>query len=783
MSFRVRLALFIVAILVVIQAFTAVLVYEVTRQALIVEGQRQLGAAADAFVRQLDDISVRVADNVQLLSLDYALRAAIAQRDRDTVLSALRNHGRRVGAARMLLLNLDGHTDADTAETPQVGQPFPFSDLAGNALQRPAAAVVAWDDHAYWMVVVPVFAPALTGLIAASIPVDDAMLARTQRQSALPQAVELAIQTSDRHWRVVARGQGKSTLTEHLQAANAAFVREPRLLEVDGNEFVVLAVRLNENQPGPPVAAVMGYSLDEALAPYRSVAYAWASLLGLGLVAGLIGALLIARGVSRPIETLAAAARRIAAGDYTSPPALPHHDEIGELAAAFGSMTTAIGEREERIRFQAGHDAVTGLPNRVAAIGTIQQLLAAGDIGCGALLMIALGRLPEIVKTMGHAIGDKVMRDGAARLRHPAAGGLVARATDSEFMLWLPQAERTDAIAVAFRVLDVLGEPYQDAELTVDVSPAVGIALFPAHGKEPSALLQRAEVALFGALRGEEAVAVYDPATDPHRPERLSLMADLRDAIDRQQLRLHYQPKLHLGSGRIDGVEGLVRWTHPRQGLIAPEDFVGLAEETGNVRRLTRWALGASIAQAQQWSARGWNLRTAINLSVRDLEDPELPQRVAELLAIHALPPERIALEVTESAVMGRPDAAIQVMRRLADQGIELAIDDFGVGQSSFAYLRRLPVRELKIDKTFVLKLAQNADDQTIVRSIVELGHRLGYRVTAEGVEDGGALDYLGAVGCDHAQGYFISRPVAADEVEKVFSQHLWQPKAAEVIA
>jgi diguanylate cyclase (GGDEF)-like protein len=486
--------------------------------------------------------------------------------------------------------------------------------------------------------------------------------------------------------------------------------------------------------------------------------------------------------VSRPIEKLAAAARRIAGGDYSAAPLAPRRDEIGELATAFSSMTRAIGEREEHIRFQAGHDAATGLPNRVAISAAIQLQLGAAPMAEGALLLIALGRLPEIVKTMGHTIADRVMRDAAERLRHPAAAGALARATDSEFALWLAPCSRDAAIAAAFRMLDALSAPYQDADLTVDVAPAVGIALSPTHGSEANALLQRAEVALFGALSSEEPAAVYDPATDPHRPERLSLMADLREAVDAQQLRLHYQPKLHLGSGVADGVEGLVRWQHPRLGLIPPDNFIALAEETGNVRRLTRWALAAGIAQAKAWSVAGWKLRTAINLSVRDLEDADLPQRVSELLSIHALAPERIALEVTESAVMGKPDAAIQVLRRLADMGIDLAIDDFGVGQSSFAYLRRLPVRELKIDKTFVSKLGQDREDQIIVRSIVELGHRLGYHVTAEGVEDRGAFDYLAAVGCDHAQGYYIGKAVAPNELESWLTTARWHLRGTEEV-
>lgn len=775
MGFRFRLASFLVASLATVQTLTAVLVYEVTRRALIAEGQRQMVVAATAFAHQLEDISERVADSVQVVALDYALRSAIAQRDRDTVLSALRNHGRRVGATRMMLVGLDGAIEADTESTSTSSHPFPFPDLLNSALERQASAVVAWDGRAYWMVVVPVSAPALIGLIAAAIPVDDQLLARMQRQSALPKDIELVTDAGNDTWTVVARGNDQVTLSARLMAINHTLPTEPILIDVGGREYVAMALRLNASQRNAPAAAaVLGYSLDEALRPYRSVATAWAILLALGLVIGLIGALLIARGVSRPIEVLAATARRIEAGDYSSPPAIHRSDEIGQLAAAFANMAQAIGEREERIRFQAGHDAVTGMPNRVTAEAAIQQELLARVEQRGALLMVALARLPEIVKTMGHAITDRLMRDAGVRIRQPAGDGLVARATDSQFSIWLRPAEKADAIATAFRVLDVLGEPYQEADLAIDVAPAVGIALYPEHGPQASALLQRAEVALFAALGSNDPVVVYDPATDPHRPQRLTLMGDLREALDRNQLALHYQPKLNLAVSAIDGVEGLVRWHDAKRGFVPPDEFIGLAEETGNIRRLTRWALATSIAQAQQWAARGWSFRIAINVSARDLEDIDLPRRVGELLAIHAVAPQMIVLEITESAVMGKPDAAIQVLRRLADQGIDLAIDDFGVGQSSFAYLRRLPVRELKIDKTFVQKLAHDSEDRTIVRSIVELGHRLGYRVTAEGVEEKAALDYLGEIGCDHAQGFYIAKALSPNAFDHFLAGTNW---------
>ena len=774
MSFRLRLALLFVATLIAVQIFTALLIYGVARRAFIAEGERQLSAGAAAVARQLDDISSRVADNVQVLSLDYALRAAIAQHDQSTVLSALRNHGRRIGAERMLLIGLDGAIRADTSGPVADGATFPFPDLADASLDRPAAAVVAMDRKAYWMIVVPVYAPEPIALIAAGIPVDSPLLARLQKLSALPNTIELVTDSGADHWIDVARASEGVSLVEAMTAARQVLPLQPTVVRAGGREYVTLATRLHESQRSAPVAVMLGYSLDDALRPYRSVALAWASLVALGLGVGLIGAMLIARSVAHPIETLAATVHRVESGDYTPPPPLKGHGEIGQLASAFSNMTHAIAEREERIRHQALHDAVTGLPNRKAAETAIREALVSASNASGALLMVGLARLPEIIQTMGHSICDRLMQDAGTRLRQFAARGYVARATDAQFSVWFDGIGKADAIAIAFRILDALGVPYQEADLSIDTAPAIGIALYPQHGNEASALLRRAEVALIAALDSADPVAVYDPTTDPHRPERLTLMSDLREALDRNDLRLHYQPKLNLADRRIDSVEALVRWNHPQRGSVPPETFVALAEKTGNIRRLTRWVLASSIAQAQEWAARGHLVRVAVNLSARDLEDAELPRRIGDLLSLHGVSPRSIVLELTESAVMGEPETAVQVLKRLADMGIDLAIDDFGVGQSSFAYLRRLPVREIKIDRLFTQRLGEDLGDRTLVRSIVELGHRLGYRVTAEGVETRAAIEYLCDIGCDHAQGFYVARALAPDAAETLFSRGTW---------
>jgi EAL domain-containing protein (putative c-di-GMP-specific phosphodiesterase class I)/GGDEF domain-containing protein len=761
MGFRLRLALFFVATLVAVQLLTAALFYAVTRRALVAEGERQLSANAQAFVAQMDDISARVAGNVEVLSLDYALRSAIAERDRGTVLSVLRNHGRRVGASRMLLIGLDGTIEADTADATATAARFPFPDLIDSAFDRRTAAVVALDGKASWMVVVPIYAPQPVGLVVVNVPLDDALLTHMQQLSGLPRNIELAAQSTSGRWTVVARSDRRSGLAESFTAAQRGLPWKPLLTEVDGKEYMVLAQRLRQPRQGARVVAILGYSLDDALRPFRSVAIAWATLLALGLGVGLLVAWLTARSVSRPIESLAATVRRIAAGDYRAAPTMQRDDEIGQLASAFGTMTEAVRQRELRIRHQAMHDSVTDLPNRVAAEAAIDHALT--DAGQGGLLMIGLTRVPEIVKTMGHALCDRLMRDTSERIQRVSAGAYLARTSDTQFMLWLSAADRPASVAAALRILDVLNEPYQETDLSIDRLPSVGIALAPSGDVPASTLLRHAEVAQFAASGSADALSFYDAATDPHRPERLSLMGDLREALDGNGLSLHYQPKRDLASGRIDGVEALLRWQHPRRGWVSPETFIGMAEDTGNIHRVTRWVLASALAQAQRWMEQGLPLHVAVNLSARDLEDAALPEQIGRLLAIHQIPSSHLTVEVTERAVIGEPDTAVRTLRRLAGQGIAIAIDDFGVGQSTFAYLRHLPVNELKIDQMFVKHLATDSNDQIIVRSIVDLSHRLGYRVTAEGVEDRGAQDYLASIGCDHAQGFFVARPMPPD--------------------
>jgi predicted signal transduction protein with EAL and GGDEF domain len=395
----------------------------------------------------------------------------------------------------------------------------------------------------------------------------------------------------------------------------------------------------------------------------------------------------------------------------------------------------------------------------------------------GALLCVGLTRQQEIIGAVGHELGDRLLHHTGQRLKQFTAADWIARVSDASFAIWLPGADAGLARASAAGIVKLGQEPFQDGDLAIDAMVAVGIALYPSQGTSPGELTQHADIAFRAALKSDDGIAIYDPAVDPHRPERLSLMSDLREALTRDDLFLAYQPKMDVGAGRTSGAEALVRWNHVKRGFLPPDSFITLAEETGNIRSLTRWVMNKGIAQAANWAKRGLALDLSINLSVRDLGDDDLPRRLRELLVDHKLQPDWITLEITESAIMSDPDAAIAMLRRIADLGIDLAVDDFGVGQSSFAYLRRLPVRELKIDKAFVTNLSESEEDRTIVRAIVELGHRLNCRITAEGVENEATLAFLAEVGCDHGQGYFFAKPLATAAFDDFLDNTRWPAK------
>jgi diguanylate cyclase len=439
---------------------------------------------------------------------------------------------------------------------------------------------------------------------------------------------------------------------------------------------------------------------------------------------------------------------------------------LGFLTVLLAQINSQLARQARESEHAALHDALTGLPNRVLFADRLEHAIAAArrDPAPFSILMIDLDRFKEINDTLGHTVGDQVLCEIGPRLMGVLRpGDSLARLGGDEFALLLPSAGIEEAKEVTARVLATMREPFALREMTVSVDASVGIVTYPTHGEDAETLVQRADIAMYLAKGHGRGEALYDPAEDPYDPERLLLIGDLRDALDNDELELHYQPKFATGDLRLVGVEALVRWQHPTRGELQPGDFIPLAEHTGLIRPLTLFVLREAAQQWRAWHAEGLDVTIAVNLSVANLLNIQLVDDVKRILAEEQLPPKHLVLEITESSVMTDPQRTIAMLERLAAMDIRLSIDDYGTGHSSLAYLRRLPVHELKIDRSFVQHLGVDDQDLEIVRSTIALGHSLGLRVVAEGVEDSRALALLQDDDCDIVQGFHLGRPVPPD--------------------
>jgi diguanylate cyclase len=443
---------------------------------------------------------------------------------------------------------------------------------------------------------------------------------------------------------------------------------------------------------------------------------------------------------------------------------LPGPDGKARFVRGFVLDITEQKLAEESLRRLRYYDPLTGLPNRVLLQRRLAQALADSDQAGRplALLILALDKFREITNTLGPHNGDVVVRDLAGRLGDALGDAdRVARLRGAEFGLLVPDADASFARQVGERVLVALDRPFMVEGLPIEVSASIGIAVAPEHGSDAETLLRRADAAVEAAKRIGGVSVLYSPACEPHDPNQLALLGELRRALEGNDLQLHYQPKVDLKTHKVVGAEALLRWPHSKRGFVPPAAFIPDAEKTGLIRPLTRWVLDRAVAEARAWERSGKRLTVAVNVSARSLRDGRLLEDVEEVLLTHDLAPQRLVLEVTESAVLTDEERAADVLSRLASRGISVAIDDFGTGYTSLGLLRKLRVAELKIDKSFVMGMkGEGGEDTAIVRSTADLAHNLGMTVVAEGVEDPWTLDQLAMFGCDQAQGYHIARPM-----------------------
>lgn len=735
------------------------------------------------FKRLLEQNHDQLKQATEVLAADFGFRAAVASGDAETVQSALENHGDRIQASLALFADpsfkLKGATSDEAtrfltavrnhAQSAQSNEP---ADGQAAEVDERRYQIDLIDGQPYQIVAVPVRAPALIGWVGMAFRLDTRLLLDMQQLSGLE--VALAHRQGAKNqvaMATVPAGLWPSLLPEEAVSApnDQASAPSSRLtdLETDEGTYSALVVPLPGSEGRSETTVVLLRSVDQAMSAYHQLLRTLLILTALGLVAFGIGSVVTARRITTPLRRLSNAARRLGSGEYGVTLTTRASGEVGELAQSLESMRQAIQHREVEIRRLAFQDALTDLPNREQFRHDLRKSIghnAASGTPC-AILLMDMDRFKHVNDVLGHRFGDRLLRAVAERLRQEALQGqhaVLARLSGDEFAVLLPNADASAAAPVAQRIHQVLERPFVLDDHNVDLSAGIGVTTCPEHGTDADLLLSRAEVAMYVAKERQAGTVVYHAGLDSSSEESLTLLSELRQAVEHNQLRLFLQPKVCLRSSQIIGAEALVRWQHPTRGMVPPMRFIPFAEQTGFIRALTMWILGEVAAMARQVADDGQHLKIAVNLSTRDLMDQDLPTKVEAILQRHQVDPTLIVLEITESAIMDDPQRALQTLNRLHSLGLKLSIDDFGTGYSSLAYLKRLPVDELKIDRSFVMNMETDLQDAKIVHSTIELAHNLGLSVVAEGVEGAKHWKLLAGLGCDEAQGYFIAKPMPA---------------------
>ncbi|MDQ3206040.1 MAG: EAL domain-containing protein [Pseudomonadota bacterium] len=717
-------------------------------------------AAADRLERELD-VGERVwtsfyaarndalLDSVGVLARDFGFKAAAALGEEATARSALANQGARIDASLALLLDNAGQVTAGASHGTRASHAAALATVLDRARRDGrASGVVVHQGRAHLVAMVPVEAPTRIGWVVMGRELDSAFAEQFHALTGLHLVLRMRAGSDQ-------RGLPAAATLDPRQASPTA--------DRDGETVADLHVSRLAPMPAGhhELEAVLLASRDSVIAPFRHLQRQILALAAAAALLALVVASLIARGVSRPVAQLGLAARRIEAGQYDLPLPPLGTDELGELGAAFNRMQLGIAEREQQVVHQASHDSLTGLPNRSQALSVLQRIID-GEAGLsGAVLMLDLDRFKEINDTLGHGFGDQVLVQVAQRLRSVLRPvDLLARLGGDEFLVVLEDVDADAADARARALAGALRTPLRLDATQVSLDVSIGVALYPQHGGTSDVLMRRADIAMYEAKALHSRVALYQPGRDEQHLRQLVLLADLRRALAEGELSLVFQPKIDVVTGQVVHAEALLRWAHPTLGKVAPDEFIPLAERSGLIHEVTGFVLDESLRQQKRWTAQGLELSVAVNISAIDLLDPKFPDRVLEALANHAVQASRLIVEITESTLMRDLKSAVQVLQRLRDAGVRLSIDDFGTGHSSLSQLRRLPVDEIKIDKSFVTGLDADSEDAVIVRSAIEIGHNMGLRVIAEGVETQESLDLLRLYRCDLVQGYFFSRPL-----------------------
>jgi len=743
-ALRTRIAVTFLLLLAAVLAAALGAVSETNRGNAERDAERQLDAGGHAFSRLLESNRRQLTFAAHVVAGDYGFREAVATRDTDTLVSVLENSGKRIGAAMVVLTSLNGDVIAASGSHIRSGTRFPLPLVRKEGIDGDSATGVMVDSgRVYQLVAVQVASPLPVAWIAMGFELDNDAAGKLADITGL--AVTLSVKSAGRWTDMV------STVPPDAVRQADVVTRRIAMYKAGDTEVV----------------AILSRSLAEARAPFESLTRVLFYIAAISLIAFALAAFWLARNITRPLQDLTQAVDRMRGGAYDVALNVQRRDELGVLAEGLQLMQSAVQSRDQSIRRLAYEDALTGLMNRTAFGAALGQALTRTEGGPIAVAVINLHRFRRINEHLGYSVGDAVLTKMAARLAAvPSVNSAVARLAADQFAAFTRLRDAASLQGWGTSLVMALADPVYVEAQPIDITATLGLALAADGAASADELMRCADLALEHARREKRVLAAYEDALKPAARDQLSLLGELRHAVEHDELRLFFQPKIELKTGRVTGAEVLLRWQHPTRGLVSPADFIPFAEQTGFIRRLTRWTLDHAIAQGAEWQRAGKPLGLAVNISVDDIGDVRLDSRIAGLLTRHQLPPALLTLELTESGFIEDPTRALRMLDAIAALGVSLSIDDFGTGYSSLSHLARMPVHEMKIDRSFVQGLESDPEFAPVVRSAIDMGHGLGLKVVAEGIETEAAAARLRDFGCDIAQGYLYAKPMPREAFE-----------------